>query len=467
MSARFGTGSAIEIAAALRDGATSAVAIAESALGAIARVDRQLNCFTAVTRERALAEAEAIDARRAAGEALPPLAGVPYAVKNLYDVAGLTTLAGSKVNRDLPSAAHDAALVARMHDAGALLVGTLNMDEYAYGFTTENAHYGTTRNPHDPSRISGGSSGGSGAAVAARLVPLALGSDTNGSIRVPASLNGVWGLKPTYGRLSRRGSFPFVASLDHLGPFAATLADLAACYDALQGRDAADAACAQRAIEAVGRTMGEGFDELRVARLGGYFDEHLTEPARVAVDCACAVLGATRTVILPEVAKARATAFVITASEGGALHLPNLRQRYGDFDPLTRDRLMAGALIPAAWYLKAQRLRAWFRARVLEMFRHVDVLIAAATPCPATPIGSEWLELAGLRLPLRPSLGLLTQPLSLIGLPVLVAPVPPASGLPIGVQLIAAPWREDNCFRAANALLAAGVARAPIPALHA
>jgi AtzE family amidohydrolase len=467
MSARFGTGSAIEIVAALRDRATSAVAIAESALAAIARVDPQLNCFTAVTRERALAEAAAIDARRAAGEALPPLAGVPYAVKNLYDVAGLTTLAGSKINRDLPPAAHDAALVARMHDAGGVLVGTLNMDEYAYGFTTENAHYGTTRNPHDPSRISGGSSGGSGAAVAARLVPLALGSDTNGSIRVPASLNGVWGLKPTYGRLSRSGSFPFVASLDHLGPFAATLADLAACYDALQGPDAADAACAQRPIEAVGRTMGEGFDELRVARLGGYFDEHLTEPARVAVDCACAALGATRTVISPEVAKARAAAFVITASEGGALHLPNLRQRYGDFDPLTRDRLMAGALIPAAWYLKAQRLRAWFRARALETFRHVDVLIAAATPCPATPIGSEWLELAGQRLPLRPSLGLLTQPLSLIGLPVLVAPVPPASGLPIGVQLIAAPWREDSCFRAANALLAAGVARAPIPALHA
>src|SRR3990170_486394 len=152
-----------------------------------------------------------------AGAALPPLAGVPYAVKNLFDVQGLTTLAGSRINRDRPPAKQDAVLVARMRAAGAVLLGALNMDEYAYGFTTENAHYGPTRNPHDPSRTPGGSSGGSAAAVAAGLVPIALGSDTNGSIRVPSSLCGIFGLKPTYGRLSRRGSYPFVASLDHLG----------------------------------------------------------------------------------------------------------------------------------------------------------------------------------------------------------------------------------------------------------
>jgi 1-carboxybiuret hydrolase len=261
--------SAGAIAAGVREGRLSAVAVAEAALAAIDRIDGTLNSFTAVTRERALGEAHAIDARRAAGETLPPLAGVPYAVKNLFDVEGLSTLAGSKVLVDAAPAARDATLVARMRDAGAVLVGALNMDEYAYGFTTENSHHGVTRNPHDVTRVAGGSSGGSGAAVAARLVPLSLGSDTNGSIRVPSSLCGIWGLKPTYGRLARTGSYPFVGSLDHLGPFATTLDDLAACYDVLQGPDADDPACAQRAVEPVCAAMRTGATGLRIARRTG------------------------------------------------------------------------------------------------------------------------------------------------------------------------------------------------------
>ena len=167
-----------------------------------------------------------------------PLAGVPFAVKNLFDVAGLPTLAGSKINRDLPPAPRDAALIERLEAAGAILVGALNMGEYAYDFTGENIHDGPSRNPHDIDRMSGGSSGGSGSAVGGALVPLALGSDTNGSIRVPSSLCGMFGLKPTYGRLSARATFPFVPSLDHLGPFARTGGDLALAYDAMQGFDA-------------------------------------------------------------------------------------------------------------------------------------------------------------------------------------------------------------------------------------
>jgi len=460
--------SALDVAGAIRRGDTTARAVAEAALAAIARVDPALGSFTAITRERALDEADAVDARRAAGDPLPPLAGVPYAVKNLFDVAGLATLAGSKVNADLPPATRDATLVQRMRAGGAVLVGTLNMDEYAYGFTTENSHYGVTRNPHDSARVAGGSSGGSGAAVAARLVPLALGSDTNGSIRVPASLCGVWGLKPTFGRLSRHGTFPFVASLDHLGPFARTLPDLAACYDALQGADLDDPACAQRPVEPVSR-VDPGVGALRVARLGGYFDAHLTAPAAAAVARACAALGVRRTVELPAAALGRAAAFVITASEGGALHLPTLRTRRADMEPLSRDRFAAGALVPAAWYLQAQRVRAWYRAQVRALFADVDVVVAAATPCPATPIGAEWLELPGQRVPLRPSLGLLAQPISCIGLPVVVAPMPGegAGALPMGVQLIAAPWREDLCFRVAAALAASGAARAPLPSIHA
>jgi 1-carboxybiuret hydrolase len=458
---------ALEIVEAIGSGATSARAVTEATLAAIARVDPQLNSFTTVTKERALSEAHAIDARHAAGDALPPLAGVPYAVKNLFDVASLPTLAGSTMNAGHPPAMTDATLVARMHEAGAILVGTLNMDEFAYGFTTENTHYGVTRNPHDPGCIAGGSSGGSGAAVAARLVPLTLGSDTNGSIRVPASLCGVWGLKPTYGRLSRRGSFPFVASLDHVGPFATTLPDLAACYDVLQGADPDDPACAQRPSEPVRHVSVQGAVGLRIARLGGYFDDHLTAPAAAAVDRVCSALSVTRTVELKASALGRAAAYLITASEGGALHLPALRTRRQEMEPLSRDRFVAGAILPAAWYVKAQRVRAWYREQAHALFADVDVLIAAATPCPATPIGSDWLDLAGQRLPLRASLGLLTQPISCIGLPVLVAPVARADALPMGVQIIAAPWREDLCFRVAATLAALGAAAAPLPAIHA
>ena len=215
----------------------------EACIARIEATDGQVNAFTGKSYARARAEAADIDARRARGEALGPLAGVPYAVKNLFDIEGEVTLAGSKVNRGHTPASADAFLVQRMRAAGAVLVGSLNMDEYAYGFTTENTHYGPCHNPHDLTRIAGGSSGGSGAAVAAGQVPVTLGSDTNGSIRVPSSLCGVWGLKPTFGRLSRRGSYPFVHSVDHLGPFADSVERLAATYDALQSPDPLDAGC--------------------------------------------------------------------------------------------------------------------------------------------------------------------------------------------------------------------------------
>src|SRR5216684_5401288 len=201
--------SALDIARAVREGATTAGAVVEAALARIATLNPVLNAFTDLTAERARARAAAIDARRAKGEPLGPLAGVPFAVKNLFDISGLPTRAGSKINAEGPRARRDGALVRKLEAAGAILVGGLNMGEYAYDFTGENAHYGPSRNPHDPTRMTGGSSGGSGAAVAAGEVPLALGSDTNGSIRVPSSLCGLFGLKPTYGRLSRAGSFPF------------------------------------------------------------------------------------------------------------------------------------------------------------------------------------------------------------------------------------------------------------------
>ncbi len=454
---------AAEIARAVNDGELSAAEVIESTLLAIRMRDPVLNCFTAVTAERALARARAIDGDRARNQRLGPLAGVPFAAKNLFDIEGLPTLAGSKINRDRAPATRDAPLIERLESAGAILVGALNMGEYAYDFTGENIHAGPSRNPHDVSRMTGGSSGGSGGAVAGRLVPLSLGSDTNGSIRVPASLCGLFGLKPTYGRLTRARTFPFAASLDHVGPLGRTTIDLALAYDAMQGPDPADPACTTRTAELVTPLLERGPEGLTVAVAGGYFRAGADREAFVAVDRVAAALGVNQDIEIPEAARARAAAYVITATEGAALHLDRLRRRGSDFDPAVRDRLIAGAMVPAALVGKAQIFRRWYRARVLELFEEVDVILAPATPCTAPAIGQQTFRLDGEDVSVRANLGIYTQPISFIGLPVVAVPVP-LTPLPIGVQIIAAPWREDVALRIAYALERMGVAAAPTPA---
>lgn len=446
--------SALETASTVRRGDVTAVEVVRACLDAVETADRQLNAFTAVWRERALDQARTVDGVIRAGRDPGPLAGAPFAVKNLYDVAGEVTLAGSRIQSDAAPATEDACLIRRLKRAGAVLVGALNMDEYAYGFTTENAHYGPTRNPHDHDRIAGGSSGGSAAAVAAGLVPFSLGSDTNGSIRVPASLCGVFGLKPTFGRLSRHGLFPFVHSLDHAGLFARSAADLALIYDVMQGADVADPACARRPVERASETLDRA-GELRVGVLGGWFEANASRQAIAARDKVAALLGAAPAP-LPGAEAARAAAFCMTAAEGGALHLANLRSRSGDFDPATRDRLIAGALQPAALPALAQRYRRRFLAEALALFERFDVLIAPATPFPATPIGQPDVEIGGERVSIRANLGLYTQPISFIGLPVVAVPVL-GQELPIGVQLIGAPWTEARLLQAARRLEREGV----------
>jgi aspartyl-tRNA(Asn)/glutamyl-tRNA(Gln) amidotransferase subunit A len=450
-----------EVAAAVEAGRTSALSIVEATLARIRSRDPLLNSFTAITEQRALVRAQAIDAAIAQGEPAPPLAGVPFAVKNLFDIAGLTTIAGSKINRDAKPAIRDATLIERLEVAGAILVGALNMGEYAYDFTGENAHDGPSRNPHDLNRMSGGSSGGSAAAVAGGLVPLALASDTNGSIRVPASLCGLFGLKPTYGRLSCAGTFPFVTSLDHVGPLARSARDLALTYDAMQGYDPRDPVCAERAPEPVTDLLERGVDGLRIAVAGGYFKGLDAEPV-YAIDRVAVALGANRDIELPEVERARAAAFVITASEGAALHLERLRSRAKDFDPAVRDRLIAGAMVPGSLVVKAQKFRRWYRGEVLKLFDEVDAILAPATPCTAPMIGQQTFMFGETATAVRPNIGLYTQPISFIGLPVVAVPVPLAP-LPIAIQIIAAPWREDVALRIAHALETQGVAAAMRP----
>lgn len=450
------------IANAVAGGKMSALDATEAALARIKQHDGILNSFTDVTADRARAKARTIDADIAAGKTVGPLAGVPFAVKNLFDVAGLPTRAGSKINRDLAPTKRDATLIERMEAAGAVLVGALNMGEYAYDFTGENVHDGPSRNPHDTTRMTGGSSGGSGSAVGGALVPIALGSDTNGSIRVPSSFCGVFGLKPTYGRLSRARSFPFVASLDHLGPFARSVTDLALAYDAMQGPDADDAACTTRGLEPTLPLIANLVSDLRIAIAGGYFQRNVFPEAVEAIGRVAKALGVTKVVDVPEAARARAAAYVITTTEGASLHLDRLRRRPNDFDPAVRDRLIAGAMVPAPLVDRAQKFRRWYRAQFAEIFKSIDVLIAPATPCTAPKLGQVNFNLDGVELPVRANIGIHTQPISFIGLPVVAVPVP-LEPLPIGVQIIAAPWREDIALRVAYALEKMGVAAAPSP----
>ena len=431
---------ATDIATAVRSQSVSAVSVVEDCLDRISNLNETLNCFTRRLDELALAHAKQLDAQIARGEPVGPLAGVPLGVKDLFDVAGLTTTAGSTIFQDRP-AAQTAPAVQQLQDAGAILVGTLNMDEFAYGFSTENSHFGTTRNPQDTERLAGGSSGGSAAAVAAGLVPLSLGSDTNGSIRVPASLTGLFGLRPTHDGLPMEGVFPFVDRLDTIGPFTRTLADLRVAYDAMHGPVAAP----------------DRGSAPRVGLLGGWFAKGGSQDAINAARHIFDALGGNEQVDLELAELGRSAAFLITAYEGGHLHLDNLRSRPMEFDPATRDRLIAGAMLPEAVMADAERGFALAAEEIHDTLARVDVLIAPATPSTAPKISEGLIAIDGKMVSARANLGLYTQPVSIAGVPILTVPLKRPGQLPLGVQLIAGRGREALLFDLAERLVADGV----------
>ena len=454
------TAGVAEIAKAVGSGEVTAHSVVMASIGRIEANNQRLGAFTDLLRERAIDRATTIDAEIQQGKKFP-LAGVPFGAKNLFDIAGIATRAGSKINRDRTPARADATLIRRLEAAGAICVGGLNMGEYAYDFTGENFHDGPSRNPHDLNHMSGGSSGGSGSAVAGGLVPLSLGSDTNGSIRVPSSLCGLFGLKPTYGRLSRHGTFPFVPSFDHLGPMARSVDDLAMSYDAMQGFDEDDPALVRRPLEAVAGRLERGSAGLRIAVADGYFAGD-AEP-REMMELVARALGVTKRVTISDAQAARAAAYLITMVEGATLHLDRLRERTEDFDPAVSERLMAGAMLPGAWADQAQRFRRYFRDQVMKLFDHVDVILAPSTPMRAPKLGQTTAVFGGVEMPVRPNLGIFTQPISFVGLPVAAVPIwVDGHKLPLGVQAIAAPWREDFALRVARQLERAGIARAPV-----
>ncbi|RDC75396.1 AtzE family amidohydrolase [Rhodovulum sp. 12E13] len=447
--------SVVATAAAVRSGRDTAADTVARALAALEAAGG-LNAATHVHAERARARAATLDARIAKGDEPGPLAGVPFAVKNLFDVAGQVTRAGSRATEADAPAAQDAFAIRVLEAAGAVLVASTNMDELAYGFSGENAHDGDTRNPHDARLSAGGSSSGSAALVAAGAVPLALGTDTNGSVRVPAALSGVVGLKPTYGRLSRAGVHSFVHSLDHVGLFAATAEDIGAAFAALDAPDPDDP------VQARGPAPRPAKQDLRAARLGGWFAAPLHPDVAEAVEAAGAALGASRSAELTLAEAARAAAFVITTAEGGQRHLAGLARHPERFGPLVRDRLRAGALVPAAWTGRAQKLRRRVTDELAALHRDADILIAPATPCPAFPLGAAEHEVAGETLPIRLGIGMFTQPLTLTGVPIGVAVRRGArSGLPVGVQVIGRPFEEEAVLAAMTRLEREGFVMPP------
>jgi len=452
MDADWKTLDAVAIAQAIRHRKITATDVITATLAQIEQDNPSRNCFTTITQQAAQKQAQVIDRSIEQGSPLGILTGVPFAVKNLFDIAGMTTLAGAKINEDNPVAQEDATAVARLKQAGGVLVGALNMDEYAYGFVTENSHYGATPNPHDPSRISGGSSGASAAAVAARLVPLALGSDTNGSVRIPAALCGVYGLKPTYGRLSRAGTVLLSNSLDHIGVFARSVRDLATVMDLLQGEDIRDPVSTKHPPEPCLPQLNLGIRDVRIAVADGYFAQGADPEALAVVEEMARILGTNQRVTLPESERAKAAAYLITATEGASQHLSALKSRPHDFDPATRDRFFAGSLIPSQWYHQAQRFRSWYRDQLREVFQKCDIILAPTTPCVAPKLGQKTVEIAGQPMEVRPHLGRFTQPISFVGLPVLSVPIYQSGNLPLGVQIITSPYNEALLLRLAKVL---------------
>lgn len=434
-----------EIASRIRERAVSAEETVRACLERIERLEPQLGAFITVTRDRALEAARAADRATERGGRLH---GVPVALKDLFDTAGVQTTAGSRIFADrVPS--RDAEVVRRLLGAGAVVVGKTNLHEWAFGVTTQNPHFGPTRNPWDPSRIPGGSSGGSGAALAAGLCYGALGSDTGGSIRIPASLCGIVGLKPTYGRVSVRGSVPLAWSLDHAGPMARTVRDVAVLYAAIAGYDAEDPTSPDMDVEDPLAGIEDGVRGLRLGLPRQHFFAG-TEPEIVsAVRAAARTLEREGAVVeevdLPRTEALLTTQTAIIGTEAAAFHRDRMRERPGDFGPDVLERLRRGEKVTGAEYVLARREQLEIRHDWIRVLGDYAAVLTPTTAIAAPPADGEDALAQAARLTAR------TSPFNLTGLPAISIPCGLTSeGLPIGLQIAGRPWMESTILRIAR-----------------
>jgi aspartyl-tRNA(Asn)/glutamyl-tRNA(Gln) amidotransferase subunit A len=435
----------------------SPVEVVRAHLDRIAALDSKLRAFITICADSALESARAAEADLMAGRPVGPLHGVPWAPKDLYSTKGVRTTGGSKILADSVPAA-DATVVARLARAGAIVLGKLNMHEFAYGPEGINAHYGDTRNPwsSDAHRIAGGSSSGSGAAVAAGMAPGSLGSDTGGSIRIPASLCGITGLKPTYGRASRAGVLPLTWSMDHVGPMTRSARDCALMLGAIAGYDPADPTTSVLPVPDYGAALTGDVKGLRVGLLRAHFTDVAAPEVRTAVEAAAKQFERAGAVVdevnLTQVAHAGTASAAIVASEALAYHAAWMRSRPQDYQPDVRERLRIGAFVSGAHYVRAQQVRALVAREIDEALARRDVLLAPATPLAAPVLGERETTLGDGPSDVRAALLRCTRPFNFSGHPACAAPCGfTAAGLPIGLQLVGRPFDEATVLRIVDA----------------
>ena len=453
-----------EAARALRNRKISSAELTHEALSRIERLNPKLNAFITLTGESALDASRRADAELAAGADRGPLHGIPIAHKDLFFTRGVRTTGGSKIYEHfVPD--HDAAVVEKLAAAGAVSLGKLNMHELAFGITSANPHFGAVRNPWNPDHIPGGSSGGSGAAVAAEMVFAATGSDTGGSIRIPAALCGTVGLKPTYGRVSRFGAMPLAFSLDHMGPLTRSVRDAGLVLNAVAGHDPRDPASAPRPVPDFVPEANCHIHGLRIGVPDAYFFERLDSEVEAAVRRTLSqaeALGAVvKPVRLPDVAAVTAAGMMIQFSEVAAVLEPHLANR-NLFGKDVLALVDQGRFLTAADYINAQRQRRQSQLDFRAVWREVDCLITPTTAVPAVRIGETLVRIGDQEEEIRSANTRLVRPFNALGLPALSLPCGLTSvGLPIALQIVGRPFDEPSILRVGAALEDAGVTLAP------
>jgi aspartyl-tRNA(Asn)/glutamyl-tRNA(Gln) amidotransferase subunit A len=433
----------------------SPVELTQAAMARISALNPRLNAFITVLEDHASTAAKVAEQEIMSGQRRGALHGIPIALKDLCATKGVRTTAGSKILQDhVP--AHDATVARRLAEAGTILLGKTHMNEFAYGPDGDNGHYGRVRNPWNLEHITGGSSSGSGAALAASLCLGALGSDTGGSIRIPAALCGIVGIKPTYGRVSRYGLTPLSWCLDHAGPMAKTVEDVALLLQAMAGYDPNDPASTRRPVPDYTAALSADVRGLRIGIPREYFFDMLDPEVESAVRQAMEVLrslGASlHDVSWPALRYVTLAALIIVLVEASAFHDAWIRTRAHDYSPDIALRLKWGLLLPASAYLKAQRLRALLCREVTQLWPTVDVLLTPATMLAAPHPSETHVPLGNRQLSTREAILRLMRPFNLTGSPAISIPCGfTTAGLPIGLQIAGKPFDEATVLRVAHA----------------
>jgi len=454
-----------EMRAALQARTVTPCALAQAALARAERLNPASRAFIEITRQRAEAEAKALEVSRVEG----PLAGIPYAAKDLFDVAGANTTAGSRVLAD-NRAETDATAIACLSAAGAVCLGKLNLHEFAYGATGENPIHGTPPNAYDPTRLAGGSSSGSAAAVAFGIVPFALGTDTGGSVRAPAALSGLVGLKPTLGRVSLHGVIPYAWTLDHAGIIARTVADAAEVLSAIAGHDPADAGSAREPVEAYAAAAAARQD-LAGVTIGvprRFFFEHADPEILAATEAVLMGLESRGArlcdVVLPDMEHARTVSLTIQMPEALSYHMPMLETRGELYGADFRAGLALGQCLLAEHYVRAKRMLTRYRQETDAVLETVDLLLTPAAPAIAPRIRTSHVETAGRAEPAGNAITRYTTFFNMSGHPAITVPSGlHSAGLPMGVQLIGRHFEEAALLRAAMVAERAAPLSLPLP----